>query len=313
MKQPTPLPPESLRARCAPERLGFHTTDELPSLSKPIGQPRAFRALALGLPGSGRTTLVMEFLRQRAAQEPTPPDLVYVYNFAEPKRPRALCFPPGHAATFAEDMRRLIRTCRQEIPRAFRAESYRKERERLTEELKRQQEAEFTRLQALVSKYNFALVQTPFGFLLVPAVEGRPLSAEELERLDEEKRRKLDELRERLEMEVKKTLRKVRQLEQKTRQAIEDLDRRTTAFVVEHLVEDLKTKYAEVEGVADYLEEVKEDIIQNGSQFRAEKDEKDGEWAWWARRYEVNVLVDNGQTQGAPVVLENHPSYASWG
>ena len=80
MKQPTPLPPESLRARCAPERLGFHTTDELPSLSKPIGQPRAFRALALGsaiqgpgynmfvlgLPGSGRTTLVMEFLRQRA-------------------------------------------------------------------------------------------------------------------------------------------------------------------------------------------------------------------------------------------------------
>lgn len=327
--QPTELSPEVLRRACAPETLGFRTTEGLPSLSEPIGQPRAFRALrmgsaiqgpgynvfVLGIPGSGRTSLVLDFLRKQAAQEPTPPDLAYVYNFAEPKRPHALRFPPGQATAFAEDMDRLIQTCRQEIPRAFQSDTYRKERDRLTEELKQRQEAEFTRLQALVSKYNFALVQTPFGFLLVPAVEGRPLKPEEIEKLDPEKRAKLDELQKRLEEEVKKTIRKVRQMEQETRQAIEQLDRRTTAFVVEHLVEALQEKYREVEGVSAYLDQVREDILANAQPFRQQAEQSDesaqGAWDLWARRYKVNVLVDNSGLQGAPVVLEHHPSYAN--
>ncbi len=327
--KPNELSFESVRRKCAPESLGFQTTDELPELSKPIGQPRAFRALSLGsaiqgpgynifvlgTPGSGRTSLVLNFLRQQAAQEPTPPDLAYVYNFAKPKRPLALHFPPGQATAFAQDMDRLIQTCRQEIPRAFQSETYRKERDRLTENLKQRQEAELTRLQALVSKYNFALVQTPFGFLLVPAVEGRPLKPEEIEQLDPEKRAKLEELKKRLEEEVKKTIRKVRRMEQETRQAIEDLDRRTTAFVVEHLVEALQEKYRDLQGVTDYLDQVREDIVANGQRFRrqAEQEEErgDGPWEFWVRRYKVNVLVDNSGLQGAPVILENHPSYTN--
>ncbi len=323
------LSASALRLRCDPQTLGFRTTADLPELGQPIGQPRAFRALSLGsavkgagynifvlgLPGSGRTSLVMEFLREQAAQQPTPPDLAYVYNFAEPKHPHALHFPPGQASAFAADMDRLIQTCRQEIPRAFQSETYRKERERLTESLKQRQEAEFTRLQALVSKYNFALVQTPFGFFLVPAVEGRPLKPEEIEKLDEEKKAKLQELQNRLEEEVKKTIRKVREMEQETRQAIEDLDRRTTAFVVEHLVEALQEKYRHIEGVVAFLDAVREDIVKNGQRFRQQAEQQnemsDGAWELWARRYKVNVLVDNGDRQGAPVILENHPSYGN--
>ncbi len=324
-----PLPSRALRRRCDPQTLGFQTTADLPGLTRPIGQPRAFRALSLGssvrgpgfnifvlgLPGSGRTSLVLDFLRQQAAQEPTPPDLAYVYNFREPKRPRALRFPPGQASAFAADMDRLIRTCRQEIPRAFQADPYRKERERLTQQLQQRQEAEFTRLQALVSKYHFALVQTPFGFLLVPAPEGRPLKPEEMEKLAPEKRAKLEELQKRLEEEVKKTIHKVRQLERETRQAIEDLDRRTTAFVVEHLVDELTAKYRQVEGVPEFLEQVRDDIIQHSDHFlqqsERQKESPDGAWELWARRYKVNVLVDNRERPGAPVILENHPSYGN--
>ena len=323
------VPADSLRFRCAPAALGFRTTAELPPLSNPIGQPRAFRALqlgsavryggynifVLGLPGSGRTSLVLDFLRQQAAKEPTPPDLAYVFNFKEPNRPQALHFPPGQASAFAQDMDRLINTCRQEIPRAFQSESYRKERERITQDLQKRQEAEFTRLQALVSKYNFALVQTPFGFFLVPAVEGRPLKPEEIEKLPQDKKAKLEELQHRLEEEVQKTIRKVREMEQQTRQAIEELDRRTTVFVVEHLVEQIKKKYQEVEGVGEFLDGVQEDIVSHSKQFlqQAEqgKEAANAPWELWARRYKVNVVVDNKDCQGAPVILENHPSYGN--
>ena len=67
----TELPPGALKRRCDLSSFDFETTDELPMLSDFIGQERAMRAVdfgagiashgfniyALGLPGSGKTTL----------------------------------------------------------------------------------------------------------------------------------------------------------------------------------------------------------------------------------------------------------------
>jgi hypothetical protein len=83
-----------LRRVCDPTSLGLKTTADLPVLSKVLGQPRAVAALAfgasipshgfnrfaLGQPGSGRTTLIREYLEHRAETEPVPPDLCYVYK-----------------------------------------------------------------------------------------------------------------------------------------------------------------------------------------------------------------------------------------
>jgi Cdc6-like AAA superfamily ATPase len=82
----------ALRNVCDPKTLGFKTTDELPRLKEVIGQPRAFRALelgteilshgfnifALGLPGSGKTTLIREYLERKAEDDPVPDDWCYV-------------------------------------------------------------------------------------------------------------------------------------------------------------------------------------------------------------------------------------------
>jgi len=86
---------------CDPGSLGFDTTAELPELTDVLGQPRAvaamefgvsmashgFNLFALGLPGSGKTTLIREYLERYAAGQPVPPDLCYVNNFADPRRP----------------------------------------------------------------------------------------------------------------------------------------------------------------------------------------------------------------------------------
>ena len=73
---PPALPPESLRRACDPSRFDFETTASLPDVQEVLGQPRAVAALefgvsmashgfnlfALGLPGSGKTTLIREYL-----------------------------------------------------------------------------------------------------------------------------------------------------------------------------------------------------------------------------------------------------------
>lgn len=91
------LPPEALRRVCDPSPFDFETPASLPPLTEVLGQPHAVQALAfgtnfashafnlfaLGLPGSGKTTLVREYLERQASRQPLPPDLCYVYNFAD--------------------------------------------------------------------------------------------------------------------------------------------------------------------------------------------------------------------------------------
>jgi len=155
------LPISALRKRCDPDSLEFKTTDELPDLQDVIGQPRAFRALelgsevsgpgyntfVLGLPGSGRTTLSLEYLERKAVNEPVPEDWCYVNNFDNPHQPKAISLPAGRGHEFRKDMMELLIRCEREIPRAFESEEYVNERDRLVAELKKNQETEFIRLQ----------------------------------------------------------------------------------------------------------------------------------------------------------------------
>ncbi|MFQ5730391.1 MAG: Lon-like protease helical domain-containing protein, partial [Planctomycetaceae bacterium] len=90
-----------------PSSFGFDSTAELEPLKEIVGQPRAMRALDLGvgiqhpnfhiyvagLIGTGRAELLRRELRERIADEAVPPDWVYVNNFLEPDRPLAVSLP----------------------------------------------------------------------------------------------------------------------------------------------------------------------------------------------------------------------------
>ncbi len=325
------LPASVLRKSCDPASLKFKTTDELPDLQNVIGQPRAFRALELGsevtgpgyntfvygLPGSGRTTLSREFLERKAAEQPVPDDWIYVNNFQNPHQPKAIALPAGKGVCFRRDMDSLIAKCEVEIPRLFESEEFVKERDRLVAELKKEQEAEFIRLQKYVEKYNFVIGRTTFGFVLAPAVQGKMLTPEDIEALTPEQRAKLEQLQSKLGEEVEKTLRKLREIEMATSQTISQLTERTILFVIGPLIQSLKEKYAAHESLPAYLEDVQGDIVSNADRFRPGQTEGTLAQAAqllerpWSRRYSVNVLVDNTNLKGAPVILENHPSYSS--
>ena len=97
------LPAEALRRRCDPASFDFVTTADLPLLSEVLGQPRAVAALefgasiashgfnlfALGQPGSGKTTLIRDYLERQALTQPVPADLCYVNNFSKARNPLA--------------------------------------------------------------------------------------------------------------------------------------------------------------------------------------------------------------------------------
>jgi len=309
----------------------FETTDELPMLSDFIGQERAMRAVdfgagiashgfniyALGLPGSGKTTLTRKFLEQIAANEPTPDDWCYVNNFEDPHKPLTLRLPAGQGVALRDAMSKLIEHSRQGISKAFESEEYAQEKEQATKSYQQEQEKELEALQQRLKEDNFSLLRVPGGLVLTPAVEGRPLKERDLEKLSDEEREKVQKLRSKLEKEVERGLRRLREMEEAMRQELKQLDEETTLRAIGHLVEDLRKKYAETPQVVDYLDGVQADIIANVDDFRDEKQSERPVLVGMPLpvptpsfvRYEVNVLIDRSDTMGAPVIVESNPTY----
>jgi lon-related putative ATP-dependent protease len=149
---------------------------------------------------------------------------------------------------------------------------------------------------------------------LVPGINGEPVKPEELEALSDEQKQKLEKKESMLEGEVQKSLHQIQAKTRELHEKLQELDEQTALFAIEHLVEALKEKYADQDPVVEYLDVLKDDIVVNADQFRDGEQEPPRATGRVAeidarQRYEVNVLVDNSGCEGAPVIVENHPSY----
>ena len=101
-----------------------------------IGQPRALRAMAMGLAlkqngynlfvsgdsGSGRLTAVRRMAEQQRGDVSLLRDIVYLFNFQEPDQPKVLLFTPGRGEAFHDRMEAFANGTEsdtKEIARAF--------------------------------------------------------------------------------------------------------------------------------------------------------------------------------------------------
>jgi len=321
---PQALLPDQLTMRCDRETLSFDTTDDLPALQDVIGQPRAIHALELGsevtgvgynifvigLPDSGRTTLTREFLRQKAAQETVPNDWCYVNNFDKPRQPKAIQLPAGMAAVFSKDMQSIIDLARVELRQRFTSDEYVREHDRLLSAMQKKLETAMHNLEKLVTGNKFQIVKTPYGFFVAPAVDGKPLDAQEVEQLSDENKQKLRGLQEKLSKELEKVLARVQKIQSTAKEQIKELNQRTSAYVITPLIDQLKRKYTGLPTVISYLDRVQADLIHHTEQFNEQKETRNPlQDKEWRIRYKVNVLVDNTDLLHAPVIMETQPTY----
>jgi len=329
---PAPLAAEALCRRCDPARLGFRTTDELPDLDGPPGQARAEGAMrfavgmrhegynlyVMGPEGFGRRTMVRQVLEAAARAAPVPSDWCYVFNFRTPHRPRALRLPAGRAIRFRDDMARLVEDLRAGIPAAFETDEYRARAKEIESEFEHRQEEALEAVGERARAEGIALLRTPAGFGFAP-VKGdavmRPDEFQALSQAEQERiQNKIAELQEALEAVIRDIPKWRREAQRKLR----ELNRQVTSAAVKSLIEELEAEYRDLPAVAEYLAEVREDVIDNAGYFQQPKDaERVGPFGFVfaeaaeqpLKRYLVNVLVEHGANHGAPIVHEENPTY----
>jgi len=331
MKRDLKLAPEQLRRCGDPSLFSFESTADLPPLDEVIGQDRAVRSIdfgvdmpntgfniyAMGPAGSGRTTAVRQFLDNRARRRPAPPDWCYVYNFEDPRRPRAIDLPPGRASALRKEMEDLIRQCQQEIPRAFEGQPYEQRRRELLNGMQRRQQQLFEELERYLNERGFALIRSTAGLAIAPMLNGEILTPEAYQKLDPEVKRRFEAHREELQAEFDKTMRQARELDRQGREALEKINNEMAGFVVDHLMTDIREHFADCPKAIAYLDSVRQDIVQNVDRFvGAGRQEspipvlptREGVQRWFDR-YKVNVLSESVDCNCAPVVIEDNPTY----
>ncbi len=335
---PRPLASQALYTACHLDHMQFDTTDDVKDLDHFLGQARVLKALdlgvsikrkgyniyALGPSGVGKHTLARGLAEEQAAQEPPPSDWVYVNNFAQPSKPRALRLPPGTAVRLKQDMERLIEELRTSLSAAFESEEYQTRRRALEAEFQEQQQESLKGLQEKAKEKGLALLRTPGGLAFAPLREGEVLPPEEFQKLPQEEQTRLEAEVDSLQQELQAVLLKVPRWERDFRARLRELQQEVSGFVLADVMEELYAKYKDLANVTDYLHAVQDEVSQNLGGFMEADEEKPGADAQEAsapvlpdglkvapalRRYLVNVLVDASQATGAPVLYESNPTY----
>lgn len=317
---------------CEPSELPFKTTDDISFLEETIGQKRALSALEFGLgidshgfniyilgeSGTGKLTTIKTILEEKSKKEPVPNDWCYVYNFKNPDVPLALSLPPGTGIAFQKDMNELITVLRLEIPKMFESKEYEKQRTKILEDFQQKQKQHFTNLEKEAKDKDFTLRKTVSGLVLVPVKKtGETLSEEEYESLEPSVKKKVESIGKGLQEKLDDVIRMVREEEKKIKDLMKDLEQQAALSSIGHMIEELKNKYNSNSDVPKYLEEVKEDILENLSDFKPQEEQAAAALPFMKpqktepsfNRYAVNVFVNNHDAKGAPVVIENNPTY----
>lgn len=330
---------EDLRWTFDWQSLPFECTDEVEDLQGFLGQDRALGAIefalrmdkpgynlfVVGPVGAGRASAVRScierLLWEKKEKGLLPPlyDWCYVFNFQNPDRPRVLKLPKGEGKDLARRIDDLLKGLKDVIPKTFSSDEYKNQKQILVDEHQRRHRQIIQGLEREALEENFAFRMTSMGPLLVPLVDGKPMSQEQYLALSEEGKEVIEAKRQRLLNRINETFERIHQLEMELKNRVGELDYRVADFAVSPLFKEILEAYAFSEEVSDFLRALKEFTLSYLHIFRdsQEAPAQPTHLVPYQRLqdpflpFKVNVFVDNSSTEVAPVIFETHPNWTN--
>ncbi|MFQ5873390.1 MAG: Lon protease family protein, partial [Dehalococcoidia bacterium] len=319
--------------------LKFGCTDEIAPLQALIGQDRAIQAidfgLALekkgynifvtGLTGTGKASAIKAHLERVVAQKKDvgdhAMDWCYIHNFADQDRPKVLSLPKGKGRALRDSLDRLHQDLKSAVAQAFSGEEYERQRKSMVEQGQQRRNEVLSRLEQEVNRQGFTAQSSPAGLMLIPLIDGKPISQQDYAALPEEVRKEMDAKQRELTKLVNERLEQIQALDKEIGQELKSLDEKIGDYALRQPFNDLKEEYKDFPDILKFLDEIKDYTLKHIDLFRereaqapisqvptvsAPVRERDPYLP-----FRVNVLVDNRDTVGPPIVIEPHPTYAN--
>jgi lon-related putative ATP-dependent protease len=315
------------------DELDFETTAELSAIDEEIiGQNRAADSLDFGMrvnksgynifmageSGTGKSTYAENMAEEKSAAMEQPKDILYVFNFSEPEKPRVMRVPAGMGNDLKDDMEKIVEELQEEIPRAFEGEEYEAERKEILNEYQPKSNKVMQEFEESARKRGFMLQNTSQGLVPVPIdEEGEPISRDDFQEMGEEKKEEIRSKSQKIQNEISQVMREIRSIKEKAQDELAALEKKIGISVVQPIICHLQDKYENCKEISDYLDEVQEDIVDNIDRFRSSDEDQQNPFIAMQQdddgrffvRYQINIFVNNSKIEGAPVIYEKNPTY----
>jgi lon-related putative ATP-dependent protease len=327
------LSPDRLSWKLDPKKIPFESSEDCEACEGIIGQERALKAIQTGLDirslgynifitgmvGTGRTTTIKQLLEKMRNEEKTPDDILYVNNFKNRDEPTLISLPAGQGRHFKEAMDHLIDMLKINIPELLKSKYYTEKRDEIVESQQKIQKEILKNFEEEVAQEGFSVIQVQMGLFvkpdLIPVIEGKPTPFNQLDAMVregkfpkeklEELRNKYDELTDKLE----EVFEKMKETEERTRRMLKDWDEESITPIITGAISGIRSRF-ELQKIEEYLDHVEENLVNNIDLFKApKKDTKEKEIVDPLLDYRVNLLIDNSELKGTPVVMETNPNY----
>lgn len=337
------LKKENLSLVCDTSRFEFETTEEITEKTTIIGQERlsssmelgvdiskdGYNIFALGPNETNRLSHIQHFLEEKATDKPTPSDICYTNNFDDRYKPNVLKVPASSGMELKKMMDQLIEDLVPTLQSSFETEEYQNRKQALKNRLQEEQDQTFEDLQKKAQEKGLALVRTPAGFSFTPMKDGDLMDENDLQELSDEEKERLEKETKKLQKELQKIIQKMPVNKRKIRDEQKELDKEIATYAIKELFKKIREEFSDLDNVQDFLDSVEMDIVDNvqkimtphgqqgqgnqlmqlaggGQQIQQQTDSSQNQIL---DRYKVNVLVNHSETEGAPVIYEDNPSY----
>lgn len=323
----------------------FETTKDIPAYTNIIGQKRAAESIDIGLlmdkkeyniyisgpSGTGKTSYIINKIKDYAKTLPDPCDWCYVYNFKDSYKPLSIPLPTGTAPKFRDTLKDFINELFRKVPSSFDSESYENKKRKILEKHEKLLLEKTNLLNEEANKKNFAVTNDDNGnFVFVPLNDGVKMDIEIYNALSAEEKNNINDTSNELRALSFGLVKEMNSINKQMLEDLKKLDDRISKSIISKQISNFKKEYGYNEKVINYLDLLESDIIQNIDAFLEEEDtttEEDNDNPEmnlqqslmaalkfpknFFRRYDVKVIVTNKTGEGAPVIYEDSPEYSN--
>lgn len=331
-----------LKWTCDEKQFKFKTTLEVKPLDKIIGQPRAVEAIRMGaklkargynifvtgLSGTGRTTTVKQILKELTTDCPITYDFLYVNNFVDSSKPNLIRLTRGQGKDFDKSMKESIDYLRLKLPTIFEEEPYNTQRKKIIEDYQKMEKSILKEFDKKIEPLGFfrGQLQTDNGLNIpeiFPLVNKQPVQIETIDELVTDGALKLNQA-----IKIKDNYNKFKEelidmsrtglkLMNEFKKTLFESDKNASKLIVDSLLDNIIEKYNH-KSVNIYINEVKKYILENLYIFVPSMlvlspipnvtPESIAEQFYLL---EVNLILDNSETDCAPIIIERIPIYSN--
>lgn len=330
MRNSNELNYKELKLVCNPSIFKFGTTADLDTQYSVLGQERGIKALEFGLSvdikgynlflegpsGVGKTMYTKHLLDTMSKKKKAPSDWCYIYNFDNPNEPIAVSLQAGKGREFQEQMDSFIKDVRRDIINTFSNKDFEKEKALIKQEYEEKRTVLLSKLNEKTEKHGFQVKSSQNGIYMMPMMEGKVISEEEFNKLDENIKKEFEEKSSIVQEQIFQVIGQMKAIEKESEKRLEEWQSNIALLTINVHINALKMNYKRNKKINLFIDKIKEDILKNITYFiavepagnvqqGAPKPEMPRPWL----NYRVNLFVDNGNLTGAPVVMDSNYSY----